>query len=77
MYKLLLGILIFAILVSLVVCKGINMKCPYCYKNGSHFHVQNFAIKTNHGPKKGNQFSHKMCDICMKNPGKSHFHLCF
>ena len=61
---------------KLVLCKGINMKCNHCYNNGSHFHLQDISIKHNHGPKKGNKFTHKMCKICMKNPGKIHYHIC-
>ena len=58
------------------ICTGMNMKCPYCYENGSHYHIQEFALKENHGPKKENGFAHKTCSVCMKNPGKYHYHLC-
>lgn len=53
-----------------------NMKCPYCYENGSHYHIQEFTLKENHGPKTANGFAHKTCSVCMKNPGKYHYHLC-
>ena len=74
--SILFTVLIFIIIYNLVICRGLNMKCPHCYKNGSHFHLQNFSINTNHGPKTSTGFSHNMCKICMKNPSNSHFHLC-
>lgn len=73
----LLVIVITVIIFSkLVLCKGINMKCNKCYNNGYHFHAQEFSINPNHGPKKGNKFTHKICEICMKNSGKTHYHIC-
>ena len=75
MYMYILLIVVILIIYNLI-CMGINMKCPYCYKTGSHFHLQEFALRKNHGPKTNDGFSHKMCNICMKNPGYNHFHFC-
>ena len=71
-----LVIIVITIIIFSKLCKGMNMKCNHCYKNGYHFHLQDFSIKQNHGHKKGNKFTHKMCKICMKNPGKIHYHIC-
>lgn len=76
MNKITFFVFVILLIVYIYNCRGINMKCPICFNNGHHLHVGQFAIKTNHGPKKNDKFEHSPCKICMKNPGALHFHLC-
>ena len=69
-------IVLFLIIIYIYNCRGINMKCPLCFKNGYHLHLGDFIINTNHGPKKNGRFEHSPCKICKKKAGDLHFHLC-
>lgn len=75
MYEILLIAILLVVIYCLIIHRGINTQCQYCYKNGSHFHPLNFSVNENHGPKINGNFSHEMCKICMQNPGCNHFHL--
>lgn len=61
------------IVYNLLICRGVNMECQICYKNGHHYHLGELNIHKNHGPKKNNN---TMCNTCMTNKGGWHFHLC-
>ncbi len=50
--KILLLLVLFLLTIYIYKCRGINMQCPLCFKNGHHMHISEFSINTNHGPKK-------------------------
>ena len=77
-YKFIIIVLfILVVIYNLFVKTGVNMHCNHCFKNGDHYHFSpDFSMNTNHGPKIGfNKFEHPMCKVCVKNKGKTHFHL--
>ena len=76
MNKIILLFILFLLIIYIYKCKGVNMHCPICFKNGHHIHISEFSINTNHGPKKNGIFEHSPCKICKNNPGDLHFHLC-
>jgi hypothetical protein len=52
------------------ISKGINMKCGCCFSGGYHYHYIDSQILKH----KNHANTHDVCNICMKNPGKNHYH---
>ena len=54
-------------------CIGENMKCPYCYTPGYHYHSGCEGLFKNHGP---TMTMETMCKTCVRCKGASHYHNC-